>query len=124
MGELPEAKKSTVLSRLRLAQALLEESDKLPGREGYDWQSRSRVYHPRHEREALVIYLLLTCFDLLGQERKFLDFDGWLRKKTNEERERAIKAMQPGLSVQDQLNKTARRIYASARCDEIVLSRR
>jgi hypothetical protein len=57
----------TIFSGLRLAQQLLEESDGLTGRNGYDLNGKKWWFHPRHEREALVVYLLLTCFDKLGQ---------------------------------------------------------
>jgi hypothetical protein len=70
-----------ILRRLRLAQSLLEESDRLPGREGYAGGAPEWWRHPRHEREALVSYLLLTCFDKLGQERGFTTFRDWLRSK-------------------------------------------
>lgn len=73
-----------VRARLLLAQKLLEESDKLPNAEGYVITNcDDGVFHPRHEREALVVYLLLTCFDLLGQNEKFLTFPDWLNSKKN-----------------------------------------
>lgn len=79
-----------VLARLQLAQALLEESDALPGRAGYNFCSEQDWWrHSRHEREALVNYLLLTCFDRLGQERRFTTFQDWLKSNRPEhERER------------------------------------
>jgi len=80
-----------VKSRLRLAQELLEESDVLPGSEGYFKNKKEWWLHPRHEREALVCYLLLTCFDRLGQKQKYLTFNDWLNsKKKTHEKERNI----------------------------------
>jgi hypothetical protein len=81
-----------ILARLQLAQALLEESDALPGRAGYDFNNEKEWWrHARHEREALVHYLLLTCFDRLGQERGFTTFQDWLSsKKSNHESERLL----------------------------------
>lgn len=71
-----------VRARLRLAQQLLEESDTLPGVNGYaPSESDNGLYHQRHEREALVVYLLLTCFDLLGQTQHFLTFSDWLNSE-------------------------------------------
>lgn len=70
-----------IKARLRLAQELLEESDRLPGHSGYDLNNiklGKPLYHPRHEREALVIYLLLTCFDLYGQEKGHITHQNWL----------------------------------------------
>lgn len=76
-----EDKKEAVFARLRLAQQLLEESDNLAGREGYDFDGEKWWYHPRHEREALVAYLLLTCFDFLGQSRRFITYGDWIKSK-------------------------------------------
>lgn len=71
--------KSKVRARLILAQQLLEESDALPAGEGYTVDTaNSTVHHSRHEREAVVNYLLLTCFDLLGQAHKYLTFYDWI----------------------------------------------
>lgn len=89
-----------VLARLKLAQALLEEADSLPGFSGYDMNASNWWVHPRHEREALVIYLLLTCFDRLGQVG-FLTFSNWLKsKKINHknEKESVLSQMPEGLS--------------------------
>ena len=87
-----------VLARLRLAQALLEESDALPGLAGYDFQNKNEWWrHPRHEREALVNYLLLTCFDRLGQERGFTTFQDWLKSKQSEhasERQQVLQTLE------------------------------
>ncbi|MDO8454662.1 MAG: hypothetical protein Q7S59_08845 [Sulfurimonas sp.] len=79
-----ELKKETnefVVARLRLAQQLLEESDQLKGMDGYSFESEKWWFHPRHEREALVAYLLLTCFDRLGQHGRYISFTDWLNSK-------------------------------------------
>lgn len=73
-----------IRNRLVLAQALLEESDALPGFKGYKNDADGQIHHPRHEREALVVYLLLTCLDLLGQSRPYLTFPQWLESKKPE----------------------------------------
>lgn len=89
-----------VLARLKLAQSLLEEADTLPGFSGYDMNDSNWWLHPRHEREALVVYLLLTCFDRLGQVG-FLTFSNWLKsKKINHknEKESVLSQMPEGLS--------------------------
>lgn len=85
-----DEKLAYIRARLRLAKEILEESDRLPGLSGYrEISSAADKYHPRHEREALVIYLLLTCFDKLGQDRRFLSLDNWLcSKKQNHVAER------------------------------------
>lgn len=87
-----------IRARLRLAQALLEESDALEGRDGYDLDHWERGFHPRHEREALVTYLLLTCFDCLGQKSQFTTLPDWLKSKKEHhviERNRVLESLQP-----------------------------
>lgn len=80
---IPDEKLKLIKARLILAQQLLEEADVLPGLEGYnfsnpDSNSDDPFFHMRHEREALVVYLLLTCFDLLGQSQPHVPFMKWL----------------------------------------------
>ncbi|CZV49442.1 hypothetical protein [Enterobacter hormaechei] len=80
---IPDEKTNLIKARLILAQQLLEEADSLPGLEGYnfsnpDSNSDDPFFHMRHEREALVVYLLLTCFDLLGQSQPHVPFMKWL----------------------------------------------
>ncbi len=80
-----------IKARLILAQKLLEESDRLEGFAGYNHHSDKWWLHPRHERESLVIYLLLTCFDLLGQNKEYKSFDDWLTSsKCASERKAAL----------------------------------
>jgi len=93
-----------VLARLRLAQAILEESDFLEGRLGYNFESDKWWLHPRHEREALVTYLLLTCFDRLGQERSFTALSDWLKSKKQRhkvERDRVLDSLPPDATPLD-----------------------
>ncbi|KGM06126.1 hypothetical protein LP43_1999 [Methylophaga thiooxydans] len=91
-----------VFSRLRLAQQLLEESDGLSGRDGYDLHGKKWWFHPRHEREALVVYLLLTCFDKLGQKQSFMTFHNWLKSRKSAhatERENIASSIPEALGV-------------------------
>lgn len=93
--------KKDVKARLTLSQQLLEESDKLQGYEGYDHDNEEWWLHPRHEREALVIYLLLTCFDRLGQDLKYISFNDWLQSNKQiykNERDTTIDLLPPNLS--------------------------
>ncbi|MFO0017172.1 MAG: hypothetical protein ACK52U_11530 [Synechococcaceae cyanobacterium] len=54
----------------------------MPGYSGYRELNGDRGYHPRHEREALVNYLLLTCIDKLGQNNQgFISLADWLQSK-------------------------------------------
>lgn len=93
-----------IFSRLRLAQQLLEESDRLAGRDGYDLNGKKWWFHPRHEREALVVYLLLTCFDKLGQKQKFTTFPNWLKSQKDAhkaEKESIVGSIMKGTSAVD-----------------------
>ena len=97
---MPSEDKSLLIrARLILAQKLLEESDTLAGLEGYNFKDRDNWFlHERHEREALVVYLLLTCFDLLGQSKPHVDFMKWLESKNSarvEERRMAAEVICP-----------------------------
>ncbi len=80
-----------ILARLKMAQDLLEESDKLEGFSGYEKFEEHSQLHRRHEREGLVVYLLLTCFDKLGQNYEYADFQKWITSsKFSAERSEAL----------------------------------
>ena len=50
--------------------------------------------HPWRYVDALRNYLLLTCFDVLGQTREWIVFDAWLKaKKCREERANAVEQL-------------------------------
>lgn len=77
--------KESILSRLLLAQSLLEDSEYIPPPEKVE----VNVNQKRHEREALVIYLLLTCFETLGRNNEYIPFENWINsKKSNHKKER------------------------------------
>ncbi len=94
-----------ILARLHLAQALLEESDALPGIDLYNINNIKKIIkNPRYEREALVNYLLLTCFDRLGQECGFTTFQDWLKSKKLEhvcERQQVLKNLKATMTPLD-----------------------
>lgn len=83
MNRNDAAKTTTqIRNRLRLAKTLLEESDRLGGAEAYgEFNEDAQLPHERHEREAVVLYLLLTCLDLLGQSIKHTSFQSWINSK-------------------------------------------
>jgi hypothetical protein len=54
--------------------------------------------HPYKDYQALRFYLLLTCFDVLGQPAEWKDFNSWLAKKDNPERDEVL-AKAVGLTV-------------------------
>lgn len=80
-NKLSQETVDSIHSRLVLAQQLLEESDHLNGRRAYRLSTK-KLTHPRHEREAVIVYLLLTCFDKLGQtQERHIPFQNWLESK-------------------------------------------
>lgn len=98
---IEKSKKDFILARLKLAQSLLEESDLLLRHTNSEKNGEKRWFHPIHEREALVSYLLLTCFDYLGQKKGFINFLGWLKSKKQQhvsERNDAIGQIPPDSS--------------------------
>lgn len=107
----------SILARLILAQQILEESDNLPGRGGYDLNKKKFWLHPRHEREALVVYLLLTCFDKLGQHKKHTTFIKWLEAKKEPyrtEKNDVLKTLSPSATPVEssiELNKKYQELY-------------
>jgi hypothetical protein len=91
-----------VMARLKMAQELLEESDALLGFAGYGKSEEDWHLHPRHEREGLVVYLLLTCFDKIGQNSEYADFQKWINsRKYSHEREEALESISTGMGVID-----------------------
>lgn len=55
----------------------------------YDKSTGEHIYQ---DFDGLRTYLALTCFDILGQSAKWLDFNSWLiSRKTTEEREKIFK---------------------------------
>lgn len=57
--------------------------------------------HPHRHFDSLIIYLLLTCFDFLGQgeEGEYLDFGSYLREKDNNRRDDLIKNLELSLEI-------------------------
>ncbi|MEA5550176.1 hypothetical protein VB713_04130 [Anabaena cylindrica UHCC 0172] len=79
-----------VKERLLLAKRIFEQSEQLRGRDLLTYTEKGWT-HPYIQHEALVNYLLLTCFDILGQPHEWKDFNSWLTsKKTKSEREEAM----------------------------------
>ncbi|MBW4556464.1 MAG: hypothetical protein KME59_11085 [Trichormus sp. ATA11-4-KO1] len=78
-----------VQERLNLAKRILEQGEQLRDRSLIQHENDGWT-HPYIQHDALVNYLLLTCFDILGQPNEWLIFDSWLEaKRTKSEREEA-----------------------------------
>jgi hypothetical protein len=58
------------------------------------------------QQPSLVTYLLLTCFDLLGQHHDWVDFDTWLKSsRSQRERSEALAGADSELSVDEQVRR-------------------
>lgn len=95
---VPSDLRQRVGARLAMAKVLIEFAEGLAGAERIRATREGGWNHVYGEYDALVTYLLLTCFDALGgQKEEWIDFSGWLRtskrKECKEERERALKAL-------------------------------
>ena len=108
----PERKK-LVSERLKMVVRLIEHNETLATIWGIEHVGENGWTHFISGHEALVHYLLLTCFDVLGQSNEWKDFGSWLRagnKRT--ERDAALATLPPGsdpvasaLHLQSEYNK-------------------
>jgi hypothetical protein len=81
---------SAVQERLNLAKQIFEQSQHKCDLSLVRETENGGWTHPVIQYDALVNYLLLTCFDSLGQPSEGLSFDSWLTaNKTKREREEA-----------------------------------
>jgi hypothetical protein len=79
-----------VQERLSLAKRIFEQGEQLRGRSLVQHIGDNGWTHPYIQHDALVNYLLLTCFDILGQPEEWLGFNSWLTSsRTKSEREEA-----------------------------------
>jgi len=81
-----------VQERLNFAKQIFEQSQQERDLSLIQVIENDVLTHPSIQYDALVNYLLLTCFDKLGQPHEWLSFDNWLeakKKKTKCEREKA-----------------------------------
>jgi hypothetical protein len=71
--------------------------------------------HPWRYFDALMYYLLLTCFDLLGQPTEWLSFSEWLQSsKKIAERKMALATIPEGsdaIAITQHFNKAYQKIY-------------
>jgi hypothetical protein len=77
---------NSILEKIIAVAARLELSNRL--------NSEEVARKLNHQQEALYIYLLLTCFDLLGQPADWKTFEAWLNSSDTElERQKALNAL-------------------------------
>lgn len=87
-----------VVDRLAVVRALLEQKRPIAEPKQVGFLRDGTVSSPWDQHDSLCNYLLLTCFDVLGQAAPFVDFQKWLESgKLKEEREQAAASLPPGL---------------------------
>lgn len=106
---------SAVQERLNLAKQIFEQSQQKCDLSLVRETEDGGWTHPVIQYDGLVNYLLLTCFDSLGQPSEWLSFDSWLTaNKTKREREEAAAQInQPALpaAIAKEMYTAYQRIY-------------
>lgn len=88
-----------VIDRLAVVQALLEQKRPIAEPKEIGIFQDGSIASSWDQHDSLCNYLLLTCFDVLGQQTPFVDFQKWLQAGELEaERQSAIAAMPSGLT--------------------------
>lgn len=82
-----------VKERIALVNKLTSVREAFRGNQLIEHSDKDNTWtHPYKHYAALRNYLLLTCFDILGQTEDYIDFFSWLQsKKLKEERDNIIK---------------------------------
>lgn len=101
-----------------MAKVLIEHNQDRVAPEKIEHEPISRWTRLYAEHDALVNYLLLTCFDVLGQPDEWRDFPSWLRSQnTKSERDEAVAALTTSDPVEaaSQLSKAHQSLYGIRR---------
>jgi hypothetical protein len=84
-----------VSARLRMVKVLIEHNEGLADPKKIQATPQGGWTHVYGENDALVNYLLLTCFDQLGQPDEWRSFSDWLKPKgAKSEREEVLTNLQ------------------------------
>lgn len=97
-----------VEERIRFIKKLIDQNNFFRDRKGhkiYRSGGDNVILHPYTHYSALLYYLSLTCFDILGQPDEWIDFSSWLEsKKGNIKKERELQFEKVShLDLQNQL---------------------
>lgn len=107
--------RTLVLERLEHVELVFELRHHYNNMELVQWVSENGWTHPWRYFDALMYYLLLTCFDLLGQPADWVPFSTWLESgKKTEERKAAVEKIPVGsdaVEIAKNLNKAYQSIY-------------
>jgi hypothetical protein len=87
-----EESRKQVEERIEFIKTLYSLRDEFKGPDKIQITGNNSWTHPYKHFDGLLYYLLLTCFDILGQNGTFIDFSSWLESKEKlEEREKIFK---------------------------------
>jgi hypothetical protein len=118
---IPTDVSERVSARLRMAKVLIDFNETLAGPQNIQVrESPDGVKSWTHivsEHNALVNYLLLTCFDLLGQPDQWITFESWLVSRRHMGERKAAEASAPAgatpASVALHLSREHTRLYGA-----------
>lgn len=100
-----EPKIQLVFDRLWVVKKLQEQKNQF-----HDWDLYRRVGEhestsPFNHYSGLMNYLLLTCFDILGQEEDWKDFGSWLRSKSKKVEREEVFERNTHLNFEDRIRR-------------------
>jgi hypothetical protein len=91
--------RDSVVDLLAVVRALLEQKRPIAEPKEVGMFRNGTTASSWDQHDSLCNYLLLTCFDVLGQQAPFVDFQQWLRSgKLEAERQSAVASLPPGLN--------------------------
>lgn len=98
--------------RLALARGILEAPEHVPDfdKDGLLHPPTGGWSHVRHDWESVCVYLLLTCFDLMGQNGEHKPFQDWLVSNRAEHKKQRAEARASILSPADEFE-TSHQLY-------------
>lgn len=95
-----------VKDRLFLYDRISDLKESFRGREYIEHPSEGTFDHKYRHYEAMRFYLLLTCFDILGQGVDFVDFNKFLNSsKFKKERKDFLDSLATGMDVETKMKK-------------------
>lgn len=89
-----------VFERMELIELLERES-----------KSKNSEFQKKYSYPPLITYLKLTCFDQLGSKANYKSYDGWIKSKTNLERDDLINSSENKLDLLKDVSKEYIKLY-------------
>jgi hypothetical protein len=100
--ELQDDRKRRVVDRLAVVRGLIALKNPIAKPQHVGIRPDGTGVGEYDQHDSLINYLLLTCFDVLGQQAPFVDFKKWLQsKKLSDERQQALSTLAPNQMALD-----------------------